>query len=181
MWSLDHTIGVGFPGSASGKETTCQCRRHKKFGFNPWVGKISWRRAQQPTLVLKPGEYHEQRSLVGYGPRGFKESDMTEATQHACKSMSSFVRNCQMSSKVAVPFSIATGNEYWWMNISVVLHRNQSLVVSVFRIWVLPICVSWYLVVVAVFERKPSASILEWNQLGHLKYTSYPQSQDSGW
>ena len=31
---------VGFPGGASGKEPTYQCRRHKRFRFNPWVGKI---------------------------------------------------------------------------------------------------------------------------------------------
>ena len=35
-----------------------QCKRHKRCGFDPWVGKISWRRAQQPTPVgiLLPGE-----------------------------------------------------------------------------------------------------------------------------
>ena len=33
----------GFPGGTSGKEPTCQCRRHKRWGFNPWVGKIPWR------------------------------------------------------------------------------------------------------------------------------------------
>ena len=31
---------MGFPSGASGKEPTCQCRRRKKQGFNPWVGKI---------------------------------------------------------------------------------------------------------------------------------------------
>ena len=30
----------GFPGGASGKEPSCQCRRPKKYGFDPWVGKI---------------------------------------------------------------------------------------------------------------------------------------------
>ena len=30
----------GFPGGSSGKEPTCQCRRHKRDGFNPWVRKI---------------------------------------------------------------------------------------------------------------------------------------------
>ena len=45
-----------------------------------WVGKVPWRRAWQPTPVLWPGESHGQRSLVGYSPRGLKESDMTEAT-----------------------------------------------------------------------------------------------------
>ena len=69
----------GFPG-ASGKEPTCQCRRHKRYGFDPWVGKIPWRRKWQPTAVFLPGESHGQRSLVGYNPWGCKESDMTEAT-----------------------------------------------------------------------------------------------------
>jgi len=36
--------------------------------FNPWVGKIPWRRAWQPTAVFLPGESHGPRSLVGYGP-----------------------------------------------------------------------------------------------------------------
>ena len=29
----------GFLGGASGKQSTCYCRRHKRYGFNPWVGK----------------------------------------------------------------------------------------------------------------------------------------------
>ena len=41
----------GFPGGATGKEHTHQCRRHKRGRFNPWVRKIPWRRAQQPTPV----------------------------------------------------------------------------------------------------------------------------------
>ena len=48
--------------------------------FNPWVRKIPWRREWQPTPVFLPGESHGQRSLVGYSPRGHRESDMT---QHA--------------------------------------------------------------------------------------------------
>ena len=39
-------------------------------GFDPWVRKISWRRAWQPTSVFLPGESHGQKSLVGYSPRG---------------------------------------------------------------------------------------------------------------
>ena len=48
----------------SGKESACQCRR---CGFDPWVGKIPWRRKWQPTLVFLPGESYRQRS---------QESDM---------------------------------------------------------------------------------------------------------
>ena len=67
-----------FPGGASGKEPTCQCRRQKRCRLGPWVGKIPWRRAWQPTPVLSPGESHVQRSLAGYSPWGRKESAMTE-------------------------------------------------------------------------------------------------------
>ena len=71
---------MGFPSGASGKEPACQCRRHKTLGFDPWVGKIPWRRAQQPTPVFLPGELHGHRSLMGYSPQRHKESDTTEAT-----------------------------------------------------------------------------------------------------
>ena len=46
--------------------------------FDPWVGKIPWRRKWQPTPVFLLGESQGQRSLAGYSPRGPKESDMTE-------------------------------------------------------------------------------------------------------
>jgi len=45
-------ITLGFPGRARGKEHTYQCRRCKRCKFNPWVGKIPWRRKGQPTRVL---------------------------------------------------------------------------------------------------------------------------------
>ena len=51
-----------FPGAASGKEPTCQCRRHKRRGFDYWIRKFPWRRAWQLIPVL-PGEPHGQRSL----------------------------------------------------------------------------------------------------------------------
>ena len=45
-----------------------QNRRHKRCGLDPWVGKIPWKKAQQPTPVFLPGESHGQRSLAGYSP-----------------------------------------------------------------------------------------------------------------
>ena len=56
-----------------------QCRRP---GFDPWVGKIPWRREWQPTPVFLPGESHGQRNLAGYSPWGHKESGMTEVTEY---------------------------------------------------------------------------------------------------
>ena len=55
--------------------------RHRRYKFDPWVGKIPWRRAWFPTPVFLPGESHGQRSLVGYSPWGCKEMDTSEATE----------------------------------------------------------------------------------------------------
>ena len=55
-------------GGARGKEPTCQWRRRKNRGFDPWVRKISWRRTGQPTSIFLLGESHGQRSLEGYSP-----------------------------------------------------------------------------------------------------------------
>ena len=52
----------------------------KRCGFNPWVGKIPWRRAWRPTPVFLPGESHGGRSLAVYSPWGHKEWDTTDAT-----------------------------------------------------------------------------------------------------
>ena len=62
----------GFPSGTSGKESTCQCKRCKRLGFDLWVVKIPWRRKWQPTLVFLPGTFHGQKSLEGYTPRGHK-------------------------------------------------------------------------------------------------------------
>jgi len=62
---------LGFPGG----------RRCGRLGFNPWVGKIPWRRKWQPTSVFLPGETHGlRRSRVGYSLKDCKESDMDEHT-----------------------------------------------------------------------------------------------------
>ena len=49
------------------KNPACQCRRGKRCRFNPWIGKIPWRRAWPPTPVFLPGESPGQRSLEDYG------------------------------------------------------------------------------------------------------------------
>ena len=51
--------------------------------FSPWVGKIPWRRAWQPTPPFLPGESDGQRSLAGYSPGDHKEVDRTKATEYA--------------------------------------------------------------------------------------------------
>ena len=65
-----------FPGGSDGKASVyLQCGRP---GFDPWVGKIPWRRKWQSTPVFLPGKSHGKRSLIGHSPWGCKELDMTE-------------------------------------------------------------------------------------------------------
>ena len=59
----------GFPGGASGKKSSCQCRRYKGQGFDPWVWEMPWSRARLPTPVFLPGESYGQRSLAGSAHR----------------------------------------------------------------------------------------------------------------
>ena len=66
----------GFPGGSEVKVSACSVG---DLGSIPGSGrKIPWRRNWQPTPVFLPGESHGRRSLVGYSPRGRKESDVTE-------------------------------------------------------------------------------------------------------
>ena len=67
----------------SGKEITCQWRRQ---GFNLWVRKIPWSSKWQPTPVFLPGEYHGQRSLVGYSPCGCKRVRLDSVNKQQQKS-----------------------------------------------------------------------------------------------
>ena len=67
----------GFPGGASGREFSCQCRRRKGWRFDPWVGKIPYSRKWHQLQSL-PGRSHGQRSLAGYSPGSRKELDRTE-------------------------------------------------------------------------------------------------------
>ena len=68
----------GFPGGANGKESACQCRRHKRQGFDPWIRKTPWSRIWHPTPVFLPGKFDGQRSLASYSPWSPKELDTTE-------------------------------------------------------------------------------------------------------
>ena len=72
---------LGLPGGTGGKEPTCQCWRHKRCWFDPWIGEIPWRRKWHPTPVFLLGESHGQRSLAGYslwGPQGVRHDWASE-------------------------------------------------------------------------------------------------------
>ena len=98
--------------------------------FDPWVGKIPWRRKWQSTPVFLPEGSHGQRSLVGYSPRGLKEPDTTERlhlTSTLCFNIQ-FQKNfqsedCQISNYIPPSTTAVTCNTleqvlYLWYLIS---------------------------------------------------------------
>ena len=100
---LDHHNGSS-PGGATVKEPACQCRRCKRCRFKPWVGKIPWWRAWQPTWVFLPRESHGQRKLVGYSPWGHKELDTTKVTFHTVHTVHGVLK-ARILKWFAIPFS----------------------------------------------------------------------------
>ena len=111
LWNTQQFIAVdirhcvpyfGFPGWVSGKESACQCRRRRRHGFDPWVGKIPWRRKWQAASVFLPGKSHGRRSLAGSSPWGRKRAEHDLATKWAredffsCSFSSSHAHFCMM-------------------------------------------------------------------------------------
>ena len=91
------------------------CLQFRRLGFNPWVGKIPWRRERLPTPVFWLGEFHGLHS-----PWGHKESDMTE------NPMNSMKRETDMTLKDELPRLVdaqyATGEK--WSNNS---RKNEDM------------------------------------------------------
>ena len=65
-----HTVYSGYYSQVAlvVKNVPAKARRCKELRFDPWVRKIPWRRARQPTPVFLPGESRGLRSLVGFSP-----------------------------------------------------------------------------------------------------------------
>ena len=57
----------GFPGGSLCKESFRQCRRHKRCGFNSWVGKIPWRKKWSPSPVSLHRRSHGSRQATVRG------------------------------------------------------------------------------------------------------------------
>ena len=71
--SDNNDCSLQMPGGGSGKEPAFRCRKCKRYGFSPWVGKIPRRREWLPTPLFLPEEFQGEKSLVGYSTWGRKE------------------------------------------------------------------------------------------------------------
>ena len=70
--------------SSSDKNPTCQCRRCKRSGIDPWVGEIPWRRKRQPTPVFLPEESHEPDGSDCKEPACMPETQVQSLAQKDC-------------------------------------------------------------------------------------------------
>ena len=100
----------GVPRWCSGKESTCQCRKHKRYRVYLWIGKIPWSRRWQPTPIFLPGKFYGQRSLAGCSIWSCKELDTTELLSthththtHTCICIAITTLRIQNSSTTATP------------------------------------------------------------------------------
>ena len=80
------TIYVCFPGGSAVKNLTANACQDRRWEFEPWVRKIPWRRAWQPTPVFLCGESHGQRNMEGYNPWGCIESEKPQWLQMVLQS-----------------------------------------------------------------------------------------------
>ena len=80
-WAVSNQLS-GLPRWLNGKGSASQCRRHRRCGFSPWVGKIHWKRKWQPAPVFLLGKSHGQRSLAGYS-RGVSKTRVNDRV-HTC-------------------------------------------------------------------------------------------------
>ena len=118
----------GFSGGAGGKEPTCQCRRHERLGFRPWVRKIPWRREWQPTPVFYLENPNGQRSLATIVQRVAKRKQLgTAMRQHGLRhfilsSVSQASRRCEIQIQLvcftknfwSVYFVLLFKNNFYW-------------------------------------------------------------------
>ena len=86
---------MGKPRWHNGKESTCHCRRCKKYGFDP-----HWKWQSVPILLL--GKSYGQRSLVGYSTWGHKRVTYNWEHKHKTENRESLLKECRSTFKIYV-------------------------------------------------------------------------------
>ena len=71
--------GIGYPLPYSWASLVAQLVNNPPAVWETWVQSLGWedlwKREWLPTPIFLPGEFHRQRSLVGYSSLGCKQSD----------------------------------------------------------------------------------------------------------
>ena len=124
----------GFPGGTSSKESAWQCRRCKRHGFNPWVGKIHLAQKATTTPAFLPGESHGQGSLVGCRPRGHESQTWLSGSTPGSSPLIPPTSPCTLPSfsvlpLVSLPSTILSAGK---------ISQNRELM-----LWLFWICTQW--------------------------------------
>ena len=81
QWGDHQYQGIqGVPGGSAVKNLPASTGYVDRHRFDPWVGKIRWRRKWQPTPVFLPGNFHGPKSLEGYSSRGCRVRRKNQTT-----------------------------------------------------------------------------------------------------
>ena len=79
------------PGVWVVKKYACYCSRHRRFGLDPWVRKIPWRRKWQPTPVFLPGNPIDRGAwlapVIGVAK---SQTGLSDWTQHSKKGLNAW-------------------------------------------------------------------------------------------
>ena len=128
-WKGSH----GLPWWLRRQSVYLQCGRPR---FDPWVGKIPWRRKWQSTPVFMPGKSHRGRSLVGYSPWGHKESDTTEQLHFQVMCDSIWPHGLPHTRLLCPPLSPTLCSDScplsWWCYLTILFSTAPSPLPSVF-------------------------------------------------
>ena len=112
-----------------------QCRRSR---FDPWLEKIPWRRKWQPTPIFLPGEFHGQRSLVGYSLWGRKEADVIEwlTLSHIWHDLATIHTNANpLSSFLSSPYFSISSLSISWKTLLYIFLILKFLHIKVYNMW----------------------------------------------
>ena len=107
----------GFPGGSDSKDSACQCRRH---GFDPWVGKILWRRKWQNTLVFLP-ENSMDRGAWWATVHGIPKSQTQLSMSRSTSFMGSGKKDPTISQSPSQTHRVSKGSGANWVPASITL------------------------------------------------------------
>ena len=112
---------AGLPWWLSGKEPAYQCKRCR---FDPWVGKILWRRKWQHTPVFLPGKSYGQRSLAGCSQVKLTQSRLTLCDPMDC--IDHGILKPRILELIAVAFSRGSSQPRYRTQVSCIVRRFSA-------------------------------------------------------
>ena len=107
------SLVLWLPRGPSGKEPTCPHMRYKTLGFDPWLGKIPWRRKWQPVPGFLPGKSHGQKEPGGLQSMGSQEVQCDWASEHVLWRL---VQSCIRKLSLFF-FPLTNGSRFYFMNL----------------------------------------------------------------